>query len=163
MVVSLSELVSLFPITDEVMEKVESVKNDYYRSQLSSPDVLPFMSFDSNCFLSSTYPHGTQLTIFVTCIAATGLYEYASFFQSHSDVLLYYNPTFDRPTLSFPPSREDFTFLPSTSPSDSFLYLPICKEEARTPVKFQEDCKNLWSASMSKPTIDKVRNLIWFA
>ena len=113
---------------------------------------------------ASFHPHILMVISLNTCvirIAATGLYEYASFFQSHSDMLLYYNPPFDRPILSFPPSREDFTFLPSTSPSDSFLYLPISKEEPRTPVKFQDDCKNMWSAPMSKPTIDKVSSLVW--
>ena len=53
---SISSLATLFPVTSTIVQKVEYIKHEYYREQLSSPDILPFMSLDSSCFVNSSYP-----------------------------------------------------------------------------------------------------------
>ena len=58
---AISELVRLFPVTNDIVQKVEYIKHEYYREQLSSPDILPFMSLDSSCFVNTSYPLRTNL------------------------------------------------------------------------------------------------------
>lgn len=88
-------------------------------------------------------------------IDAVGLEEYASFFESHSEMLMFYTPSFDRPQLSFIPTRDDFVFLPPSLSSESFLYIPITQEDVITKEP-PEDLRQCWTSSLSKTAIDRV-------
>ena len=141
---AISELVRLFPVTNDIVQKVEYIKHEYYREQLSSPDILPFMSLDSSCFVNTSYP-----------LHALDLEEYASFFEDHSDMLMFYTPSFDRPLFSHTPTRDDFIILHPSLSSNSFLYVPITKEEVMSKEP-PEELRQCWTSSLSKNAIDRI-------
>lgn len=53
------------------------------------------------------------------------LQSYLQDFDSFYQLLLFSSPSFERPTLSFQPSRDEFVFVPPPMSSETFLYTPI--------------------------------------
>ena len=86
---------------------------------------------------------------------ALDLEEYASFFEDHSDMLMFYTPSFDRPLFSHTPTRDDFIILHPSLSSNSFLYVPITKEEVMSKEP-PEELRQCWTSSLSKNAIDRV-------
>lgn len=141
---NIDSFIEKHPVTDEVAASIEVIKRDYYREQLSSPEMLPFMSFDSSCFVTPDYP---QLDVHLP--------EYASDFEAHQRFMLVYSPEFDRPALDFEPSREELWFVPPSLVSPSLLYAPVDK----LPQKEEEiDWSRLWSEVIPKEDFERMMN-----
>ena len=117
MVDSINELVNLYPVTDGIVQEVDSIKHEYYRDQLSFPDMQQFLSFNSSCFINATYP--------LRLHDMTSLHDYVAFFLSHPDRLLTYTPPFDRPILPVQSYRDTMSFIPPSLHSPSFLSFPV--------------------------------------
>ena len=103
-------------MTDGIVQEVDGIRHEYYREQLSFPDMQPFLSFSSSCFMNTSYPLGHNIS---------SLHDYVAFFLSHPDRLLTYTPPFDRPVLPVQSYRDTMSFIPPSLHSPSFISFPV--------------------------------------
>ena len=75
------------------------------------------------------------------------LLSFAEAFLSHPDFFLFHTPSFDRPSLSFPPTRDEF-FFPSPLPlSPSLLFIPVQNSQL-------SDLRRLIELSVTQPLVE---------
>ena len=92
-----------------------------------SQDLFPSFSIHS-FYQLRPYPYSIHL-ISLSYIEISDLQSYLQSylqdFESFYQLLLFSSPSFERPTLSFQPSRDEFVFVPPPMSSETFLYTPI--------------------------------------
>lgn len=121
---------------------VEEQKREYYREQLSSPDVLPFMSLNSFSFVAESYPLCNCFGL-ASSADFPDLTEYLTVFESDREGVLSCAPSFSRPSFACMPSREDMLFVVPTLQHNSFLFMPIEEElDPRDSSLFEKSCES---------------------
>lgn len=114
-------------------------KREYYRDQLSSPDVLPFMSLNSSSFVSDIYPQ-CRFRYVPLHIVFPELKEYLAVFEVDRESVLNPSPSFSRPQLQFTASREDMLFVAPPLKSASFIVIPIEEQSKKSNSITFEQC-----------------------
>ncbi|KAK8817426.1 hypothetical protein WA556_003319 [Blastocystis sp. ATCC 50177/Nand II] len=120
------------PVTEDMKRTVETQKREYYRDQLSSPDVLPFMSLNSSSFVTDVYPHFFP-----------ELDAYLTVFEADRESVLNPSPSFSRPQLQFTPSREDMVFVPPPLQGSTFIVIPMEEQSKKDDsLAFERCCES---------------------
>lgn len=146
-------ILDLYPISDEIISSTEKMKKEYYQDQIKSDNLFPFISFDSSFPHFSSYPYGSESKLH-SQIDVYNLPSYIHSYIQQYSFFLFSMPCFDRPSIDFTPTRDEYLFVPPQLTSESFIYSPIEKPIVDDSLR---KFSLAWESPLSKEDCDEVR------